>query len=65
MKNRSWLYLAILTLVVALTWATVSAISHFRKTTVTSDIEKATAPLDPNLDMAFFTKLKERSGERR
>lgn len=60
-KNRSWLYISILTLVVALAWVGVSAISHFRKSTVPTDIEKATAPLDPNLDANFFLKLSQKS----
>lgn len=61
-RNRSWLYLSILTLVVALTWTMVSAISYLRRSTVPSDVEKATAPLDPALDAAFFAKLQQRAG---
>lgn len=60
-KNRSWLYLTILTLVVALTWVTVSAISHFRQTTIPKDVEVAAAPLDPNLDTDFFNYLQQKS----
>lgn len=61
-RSRSWLYLAILTLVVALTWTATSAISYFRRSTVPQDVEKAAAPLDPSLDGAFFTKLQQRAG---
>lgn len=63
-KDRGWLYLAILTLVVALTWVAVSAIIRFRQPTVPKDIEKAAAPLDPNLDAAFFTRLQEKAAAR-
>ncbi len=60
MRNKSWLYLSILTLIVAITWATVSAVGYFRKTTVSTDVEKAAQPLDPNIDVAIFTKLQSR-----
>lgn len=60
-KNKSWLYLTILTLVVALTWVAVSAISHFRQTTIPKDVETAAAPLDPNLDAEFFNSLQQKA----
>lgn len=60
--NRSWLYLAVLTLVVALTWTATSAIGYFRRSTVPQDVEKAAAPLDPDLDTTLFTKLQQRAG---
>lgn len=64
MKNKSILYLSILTLVVAVTWATVSAIGHLRKPIVPTDVEKAAQPLDPNLDVELFTKLQNRANNK-
>ena len=55
------MYISILTLVVALTWVAVSAISHFRQSTVPKDVEQAIVPLDPNLNAAFFTKLEQKA----
>lgn len=63
-KKHNLVYLAALTLCVALVWASVSAVSHFRKPTITKDTEKAAAGLDPNLDLAFFTKLQQKSASK-
>ena len=60
-KNKSWLYISILTLIVALTWVAVSAIGHIRETTVPKDVEQAASPLDPNLDTAFFARLQQKA----
>lgn len=59
-KNRTVVYFAALTLCVALIWAAVSAIGHFRQTTTSKDVEKATTSLDPNLDINFFNKLQQK-----
>ncbi len=63
-KKRNVVYLAALTLCVALVWAGVSAAGHFRKSTTPKDTEKAAESLDPNLDMTFFTKLQQKSANK-
>lgn len=60
-KNKNWLYFSILTLVVAIIWVAVSAVSHFRKSTVPSDVEANIIPLDPTIDMDFMSRLQQKS----
>lgn len=60
-KNKSWLYISVLTLIVALTWVTVSAVAHFRKSEVAPDVEKISSPLDPAIDTTFFAQLQRRA----
>ncbi len=59
-KDRRWIYIGILAVVVATTWIAVSAIAGLRKSTIPSDIEKVAAPLNPDLDRSVFTKLSAR-----
>ncbi len=61
-KDRRWLYIAILTLVLALCWVGVSAIERLRTSTIPPDIEKIMSPLDPNIDRSIFSKLSQRKG---
>lgn len=63
MKNKSWLYIAILTLILAITWLAISAFSYFRKSTVPSDAVQASSPLDPTIDMTLINKLQERANK--
>lgn len=59
-KDRRWLYIAILSLVIATLWAGVSAVARLRNSTIPPDIEKAAKPLDPNIDRSIFTVLSKR-----
>lgn len=61
-KDRHWLYIAILALILALSWVGVSAWERLRTSTVPPDIEKVASPLDPNIDQSIFSKLSERKG---
>ncbi len=60
-KDKSWLYLAILTLVVAVIWTGVTVISNSRKSTIPDDIEKIMVPLNPVINREIFDILQERS----
>ncbi len=60
-KNRYWLYVAILTLLTAIIWVTVTTLGNRQKTTITPDVAKAIIPLDPNLDRVVLTKLQSRN----
>ncbi len=59
-KDKRWIYIAILSVVVAVSWAAVSAVTKLRKSTVPPDIEKVAEPLNPNLDKSIFTILSKR-----
>lgn len=60
MHHKNWLYLAILSLVLAFCWAGVTAISKMREKTTPADLKKIMTPLNPHLDTDLFTKLQER-----
>ncbi len=60
MKERTWLHIAILTLITSLIWVSVSIHSTLRKTTVPPDVEKVIAPLDPTIDFELLNSLSER-----
>lgn len=59
MKNKGWLYIAILTFFVALIWVVVSAIANFRKSTLPADIAEVIKPLPTAFDESVFSSLKE------
>lgn len=59
-KDKSWFYLAILTLAVAIIWTSVTVIANSRKSTITEDIEKAMLPLNPVINREMFNVLQGR-----
>lgn len=59
-KDRSWFYIAVLTLVLAIIWATMTAWSKTRQNMVPPDVEKIMTPLNPKLDTIILNKLKNR-----
>ncbi|MCL5432411.1 MAG: hypothetical protein M1484_05000 [Patescibacteria group bacterium] len=62
MRNRnSWIIFAALTFLVALIWVAVTAVGSLRKTTVSADVAKAAAPMDPTIDVIFLKTLNARS----
>ena len=62
MKKRSnWVYISILTFLLAIVWAGVSAYAQAKKPTVPADLQKIMEPLDPNLQMSTLEKIKGRS----
>lgn len=61
-KDRKWLYIAILSLVIAVTWVVISAVSRLRQTTIAPDVEKAMTPLNPKIDQTVFDDLQKRRG---
>ena len=60
MKNRRWLLFAVLTFILAVTWAVVTAVSSFRRDTTPPDVTQIAAPLNPDIDKSLFTILKSR-----
>lgn len=60
-KNRSWLNLALLTLLVAIVWTVVTAVASIRKSTIPADIEKVMTPLNPVINRQIFNTLQERA----
>ena len=60
-KDRSWFYIAILTVAVALVWAGMTAWDRVHQTTVPADVEKAVAPLNPQLDKTVLEKLQQKN----
>lgn len=61
MKLNSRVIIVALTFLVAVAWATVSAVSAARQSTISPDLERAMAPLSASLDKELFTKLSQRS----
>lgn len=59
-KDRSWFYISVLTVFVALIWAVMAAWGKFHQTTVPADVGKIMTPLNPKLDMIILDKLKNR-----
>lgn len=60
MKSKGWLYLAILSFIVALIWSGVSIVANLRKSTIPSDIQTIMAPINPNLDQTLLQKIQDR-----
>ncbi|MBI4099869.1 hypothetical protein HY440_02575 [Candidatus Microgenomates bacterium] len=59
-RDKRWIYIGILSLVVAICWIAVSAISRLRQSTIPADVEKVATPLSPDLDRSIFTSLSKR-----
>ena len=62
-KDRRWLYIAILSLVIAIIWVGVSLALKRRQSTIAPDVQKVIVPLDPTIDQSIFTKLAKRKTE--
>ncbi len=60
-KDRSWFYIAALTLVLAITWAGMTAWSKNKQSTIPPDIEKIMKPLNPKLDSVILNKLQQKT----
>lgn len=60
-KDRSWFYIAVLTLVLAITWAVMAAWSKAHQSTVPPDVEKIMTPLNPKLDSVILNKLQQKT----
>ena len=60
MRSKNLAFIGILSLVLALVWAGVTAISKMREKTTPADLEKIMTPIDPRLDMEFFSVLEGR-----
>lgn len=61
-KDKKWLYISILSLIMALVWVGLSAIKHLQKSTISPDVEKVMIPLDPTIDRATLVDLSKRKG---
>lgn len=59
-KDNRWLYIAILSFVIALIWVGATIIIKQRKSTIPPDLEKVTQPLDPTIDRSILIKLSKR-----
>lgn len=60
MKKRRNIYLAIITLITIILWVVVGVFNSYQQTTVTPDVVKAIAPLDPVIDGSVFNRLENR-----
>jgi len=60
-KNRSWLFISILAVIVAILWAGVTAYSNIRKSTISDDVKTLMTPLPTDVDRSLFNKLEQRS----
>lgn len=60
-KDKSWFYLAILTLIAAIVWTSVTVIANSRKSTIPEDIEKIMTPLNPVINQDVFSILQKRA----
>lgn len=60
-KDRGWFYIAVLTLILAVTWAVMTAWSRNKQSTIPPDIEKIMAPLNPKLDSVILNKLQQKT----
>ena len=60
-KDKSWLVISILVIVMALIWLGISAFQTLRKTTVPPDVTVATTPLNPQINQEILPILDKRS----
>ncbi len=60
-KNHYWLYVAVLTLITAIIWVTVTMLGKQKETTISPEVQKVMTPLDPTLDQSTLTKLQGRT----
>lgn len=56
-KDRRWIYIGILCLIIGIVWVAVTVIVKTRQSTVPQDLERVMRPLNPVIDRAIFTKL--------
>lgn len=61
-KNRTMVYLSLLSFLLALVWMGVSVVSTVRKTVIPADIEKVIEPLEVNLDKRLLETIANRRG---
>ncbi len=61
-RDRRWLYIAILSLILAFFWVGVSAAARLRKSTLPEGLDKVMTALDPTIDISIFTDLAKRKG---
>lgn len=62
-KDKGWLIISILIIVIALTWLGVSAYNTLRKSTVPPDVTVAITPLDPEIDKDIIPLLDKRAAD--
>lgn len=60
-RDRSWFYIAVLTVFVAIFWGVAVAWDKSRQTTIPADVEKIMAPLNSKLDTVILDKLKNKT----
>lgn len=60
-RSKSILFISVLAAIMAFIWASVTAYSVLRKSTIAPDLRKAMEPINPNLDQTLFTKLQQRN----
>ncbi len=60
-KDRRWFYIAVLTLILAMTWAGMTAWSKNKQSTIPLDVEKIMLPLNPKLDSVILNKLQQKT----
>lgn len=60
MRSKNLAYISILSLILALCWLGVTAVSKMREKTTPPDLEKIMVPLNPYLDKEWFISLERR-----
>ena len=62
-KDRRWLYIAIISFFLAAIWAGALAFAKLKSPVIPTDLEKIAKPLDPNIDRSVLLNLQRRKGE--
>ena len=56
-KDRRWIYIAVMSLFMAIVWVAASLIIKQRQSTIPADLQQIITPLDPSIDQTIFTRL--------
>jgi uncharacterized protein YoxC len=60
-KDKSWLIISVLVILMALIWLGISAFQTLRKTTVPADVAVVIKPLNPQINQEIIPLLDKRS----
>ncbi len=59
-KDKTWILISFLTLVIAVIWLSIVVKSSLTKPTLPGNLEEISKPLDPTLDKTVFEMLETR-----
>lgn len=59
-RDKRWLYIAILSFIIAIVWVGVTLAIKQRTSTLPPDLDEVVRPLDPTIDRETLAKLEKR-----